>query len=373
MKVHLPMLAPALLGLCAMVASPVFGLTKSSMPQATPPYVLSVFATAPPGLSAPDDIAVMDGHVWVGYGDNHDPGGVDGLSSQVVEYNMDGSVAHIYTVLGHVDGVKIDPITHKVWTLENEDGNTRLVIIDPKTQRTSLYIVGTGPHGGGYDDITFRGCNVYFSASNPLINPNTAPAIVSVQLRNGTVDLNGVLDGNANAINIRMDTTVKLNLQDPDSMTLDPLKNLVLDSQGDQQLIIVSNPGSSDQRVLRLPLSYLTPSGPMGVEVDDTFFTNSTEGFILFADKGLNQVFKLSKNGWVPGVAYTAADGGPFVGTIDMTTGVITPIVTGLSNPGGLMFVNTSESDRDSEWQDKDTQDMDKCQSEREWGSSSRD
>ncbi len=63
MKVHLPMLAPALLGLCAMVASPVFGQTKSSMPQATPPYVLSVFASAPPGLSAPDDIAVMDGHV----------------------------------------------------------------------------------------------------------------------------------------------------------------------------------------------------------------------------------------------------------------------------------------------------------------------
>jgi hypothetical protein len=80
-------------------------------------------------------------------------------------------------------------------------------------------------------------------------------------------------------------------------MTLDPLQNLVLDSQGDQQLIIVSNPGSSQQRVLQLPLSYLTPGGPMGVEVDDTFFTSSTEGFILFADKGLNQVFKLSKNG----------------------------------------------------------------------------
>ena len=37
---------------------------------------------------------------------------------------------------------------------------------------------------------------------------------------------------------------------------------------------------------------------------------------------------------------------GPFVGTIDMTTGIITPIVTGLSNPGGLVFVDTSKHSR---------------------------
>jgi len=121
------------------------------------------------------------------------------------------------------------------------------------------------------------------------------------------------------------------------------LGNLVLDSQGDQQLLIVSNPGSSHQRVLQLPLSYQTPNGQVGVEVDDTFFTTSSQGFILFADKGLNKIFKLSKNGWAPGVAYTAADGGPFVGTIDLTTSIITPIVTGLVGPGGLMFVDTSK------------------------------
>jgi hypothetical protein len=49
----------------------------------------------------------------------------------------------------------------------------------------------------------------------------------------------------------------------------------------------------------------------------------------------------------VPGTAYTAADGGPFVGTLDFTTGVITPIVTGLSNPGGLVFVDTLRHEDD--------------------------
>ena len=38
-----------------------------------------------------------------------------------------------------------------------------------------------------------------------------------------------------------------------------------------------------------------------------------------------------------------AADGGPFGGTLDMSTGIITPIVTGLNGPGGLIFVDTSE------------------------------
>jgi hypothetical protein len=95
--------------------------------------------------------------------------------------------------------------------------------------------------------------------------------------------------------------------------------------------------------VLHLPLSYQTPSGSKRVTVDDTAFVTSTEGFLLFADKKLNKVFALKKDALVPGTAYTAADGGPFVGTVDLTTGVITPIVTGLVGPGGMAFVDTSK------------------------------
>ena len=151
-----------------------------------------------------------------------------------------------------------------------------------------------------------------------------------------------VLAATATAIDIPTDASIKLNLQDPDSMTLDPEGNIVLDSQADQELIFVSDPGATNQRVLRLPLSFETASGPMPIEVDDTAFVTSTEGFILFADKGLNAVFALKKTAFVPGTAYTAADGGPFIGTIDLTSGVITPIVTGVQNPGGMVFVDTT-------------------------------
>lgn len=331
----------AIVLLSSALAGSVFGQSAPA------PYTLSVFANAPSGLSAPDSIAVLDDHVFVGYGDNHDPAGLDGLSSQIVEYTMDGRLLHVYTVLGHNDGLKVDPTTHLLWALQNEDGNSTLVLINAETQQTREYFLGTGPHGGGYDDITFRACHAYISASNPLINPNTAPAIVSVSLDANRAELSPVLEGDASAIDIPTGTTIQLNLQDPDSMTLDPFGNLLLDSQGDDELIFVSNPGAENQRVLHLPLTYATPAGPVSGEVDDTNFATSSEGFILFADKGLNAVYKLTTNAFAPGTAYTAADGGPFVGTLNLSTGLITPVVTGLSNPGGLVFVDTSRHDRD--------------------------
>jgi hypothetical protein len=260
-------------------------------------------------------------------------------------------------VPGHSDGLKVDPSTHLLWALQNEDANANLVIIDPETHHQKLYTFSSAAHGGGYDDLVFRGCKAYISASNPANNPNAGPAIVSATLEGSTVEVKPVLFGNASAIDVPTDTTVQLNLQDPDSMTLDPQGNIVLDSQGDQELIIVSHPGTSSQAVLRLPLSFLSSTGVTPVEVDDTAFVTSTEGFILFADKKLNTVFSLKKNAFVPGAAYTAADGGPFVGTIDMTTGIITPIVTSLGNPGGLVFVNTSKHDGD----DSHNEDRDSC------------
>jgi hypothetical protein len=98
----------------------------------------------------------------------------------------------------------------------------------------------------------------------------------------------------------------------------------------------------------------------MSVETDDTTFTTSSQGFLLFADKQLNTVYKVTAPAFAPGVAFTAADGGPFVGSLDLNTGVVTPIVTGLGNPGGMMFVDSSkhnsswghdgESCHDREW-----------------------
>jgi hypothetical protein len=355
------MLLAGLIGI-ALTAS-VHAQTVPATPQAVSPYQLSVFATAPSGLSAPDSIAVLGDHVFVGYGDGHAPDGSDGKSSQIVEYRMDGSIVRIYTVLGHNDGLKIDPNTNRLWALQNEDLNPNLVIFNTKTQERKLYQFGATPHGGGYDDMVFRGCQVYISASNPANNPNTGPAIVSVKLEGSMAEVEPLLQGEAQAIDIPTDAGIQLNLQDPDSMTLDPLGNIVLDSQADQELVIVTNPGSKNQRALRLPLSYETSSGPMSVETDDTAFITSSQGFLLFADKGLNAVYKISRNAFSPGTAFTAADGGPFVGTLDFTTGVVTPIVTGLNGPGGMVFVDTSSPD----WNQEKEPEPNSCDRDGDW------
>jgi hypothetical protein len=343
-KPGVSVLVPAALIASSLIAGPLFGQTPAaSAPKAVAPYTVTVFATGNSTLSAPDSIAVVGNHVFVGYGDGHAPDGSDGKNSQVVEYRIDnGAVVHVYTVPGHNDGLKLDPATGLPWALQNEDGNSNLVIINPATQEQKLYAVGTGLHGGGYDDIVFRGCQVYFSASNPAHNPNTEQAIVTVRLGTTHVDVKEALAGNASATDLTTDATASLNLQDPDSMTLDPLGNIVLDSQADQELVIVTNPTSSAQRALVLPLTYQSPTGVARVEVDDTTFATSDSGYLLVADKTLNAVYAIHKKAFAPGSAYTAADGAHFVGALDMTSGFITPIVTGLTNPGGLVFVDTS-------------------------------
>jgi hypothetical protein len=328
----------------ALVLAALTPTAFAQTPVAVAPYTLSIFAPPPNGLSETDSVTILDGHVFVGYGDNHLPDGSDGLDSQVVEFTMAGEVVHIYTVPGHNDGLKPDPVTHLLWALQNEDANPNLVIIDTRTQQQQHFTFGPTPHGGGYDDITFLHCNAFLSASNPAHNPNTGPGIVRATLGRGIVNVTPVLSATANAIDLVSGATIGLNLQDPDSMTRDLLGNIVLDSQADQELIIVSHPGQPDQSALRLPLSIRNGNTITPVEVDDTAFVTSSQGFILFADKTLNNVYKLEKSAFAPGTAYTAADGASAVGSLDLTDGIITPIVTGLGNPGGLIFVSDAEA-----------------------------
>jgi hypothetical protein len=197
----LSVLVPATLIVSSLIAQPIFGQTPAaSAPKAVAPYEVTVFATGNSTLSAPDSIAVVGNHVFVGYGDGHAPDGSDGKNSQVVEYRIDdGRAVHTYTVPGHNDGLKLDPATGLLWALQNEDGNSNLVIINTVTKEQKLYTIGTGSHGGGYDDIVFRGCQVYFSASNPAHNPNTEQAIVTVRLGTTNVDVKEALAGDASA------------------------------------------------------------------------------------------------------------------------------------------------------------------------------
>lgn len=323
-------------------------------PKAANGYSVSVFARSVKGkYTAPDSIAVLGDHVFIGYGDGNDPAGLDGKSNQIVEYDRNGKVEFIYYVVGHNDGMKVNPYNHTIWAMQNEDANPNLVVIDPVDRDERIYtFAAPPPHGGGYDDIAFRNGKTYFSASNPAMNPNKAPAIVEAKLVGDLIYVSPALEGDASAVNVVTGTTVQLNLQDPDSMTTTPANDILLDSQGDSELVLIHSTGASTKKVMVIPLS-----SPFGTpQADDTLFIPSDDGFILVSDTPADTVYKISRNEYVTGTAYTAAVGAPdqsgnsigFVGGLDLNFGSITPVVTGLMSPHGMAFVKTGTDDDDS-------------------------
>jgi hypothetical protein len=170
-------------------------------PVPSPGFTVTVFAGPLAGSTAPDSIAVVGNSVWVAYGNGGDPAGLNGAMSQIVEYDAAGKVKTKLTVTGHNDGLRLDPTTHQLWALQNEDANPNLVLIDPITKFTVKYtFAAPPPHGGGYDDMVFGKSAVWLSASHPTLDGkgnSIGPSIVRAALvaANHTVVVFPVLSG----------------------------------------------------------------------------------------------------------------------------------------------------------------------------------
>jgi hypothetical protein len=292
--------------------------------------------------------------VFVGYGNGGAPDGSGGAMSNIIEYDFSGNQIRNFTIVGHNDGLRYNPTTNELWALQNEDGNSTLIILNPANGNQLLYHLCkgspcTGPHGGGYDDIDFLNGHVYISASAPTLMPDSAPAIASLTLSGSRLILTGIINGNAKVTNVRTGKKVTLNLTDPDSMIVDRVGELVMTSQGDGELIIVQHPGLSCQNSFVVPLSSQLGGTTRGnTQLDDTVFTTRSLGMLLVADKGLNAIYEITAPYFGPG-AYSAVSVfstptapnpiASFVGQTNLTRGFVTPIVTGMSNPGGMAFI----------------------------------
>jgi len=185
---------------------------------------------------------------------------------------------------------------------------------------------------------------VFITASNPNLTSlgvNVFPALVRARLSGSVVMIESVLNGDANATDISTGMTVQLNLTDPDSMTIDPRGNIVLDSQADGELVFIRHPFEEDQQVGRI---LITKSTGGATTLDDTTFAPKGNAFLLFSDVAGNTIYRL--DGFEPGVAYSASDTEGFVGTLDLDNGVVTPIVTGLGSARGMLFVRPDSDDR---------------------------
>ncbi|MBV8357188.1 MAG: hypothetical protein JO189_04525 [Deltaproteobacteria bacterium] len=329
---------------CKGVVSPVTPLVPVA------PYTMTAFTGVPPaGATQPDDLAISaDGKdLWIGYGNGVDTTGKGGPST-LVKYDISsGSVLLSISIPGHLDGLKINPVTNDVWATENEDGNPTLAIVNPTTGNFQIFTFSPALITGGMDDLAFsltspQGVFIVASSQTDI----TKPVIVELagQPMASNTQLTAFLAGDPpsvlNVVTNKVETSDQIG--DPDSMTLDPAGELVLDNRSDKSLYIARDPNAPDP-VLRVPLTL----GGTPVEVNDTIFTtstfgeSSTAGTIFITDTTANIIYMLTKPYFPSNEVYTAANVANVVGLVDLNTGVVTPIVFGFKGVHGLAFSPT--------------------------------
>jgi hypothetical protein len=361
--------------------------TAAAAPVAPNGFTLSTFATAPattPVTKGPDDITLLDGHVFVTW-QNGVPktGGTAAgpTNSTVIEYSPQGTVLNSFSVVGRADGIGADPANKRVIVTVNEDGNSSLYTITPGAAPGSQVVHysyspqpdaagGTGPlaTGGGTDAVQVVGDKIYLSASNPGDQTKTAVFKVTLDPATSTASLSPTFLDDATATNALTGSQVTLGLTDPDSNALVPGSaprfpgQFVLDSQADQQLVFVRAIGASDpfgaSNLTQLPLSHAgTTDGSVPAGVDDVRWTERSGGTLYVVDNGANTVYALS-GPFAAGAAYAALDtvGAPDssgnapantteVDSLDTQTGALTPFVSGLTTAKGLLYVSPTPSE----------------------------
>ena len=299
----------------------------------------STFAIAPPDTSQPDSITKGDRSIWVEYGNGADSTGKSG-SSTIVQYDLHGNVENTYTLTGLADGLKYDPRTGDVWALMNNDGNSHLELIDPATKEVSAplnyappYVYG-GNSSRGYDDVVFDGKRVFLSYTNP-VNPGDP---VVQELTNGTApfgalhttDILRFGDTGTNLITGQHNQT--LPITDPDSLKLMPDGSLLLTGEADGAFIFIKDPGTTHQSESFVQL-------PVGYVPDDAIMTDASSGTFYISNQGANDVVAAKISGLNPHDLYADIASKNELVQIDPHTGKITPLVTGLNSPHGLLFV----------------------------------
>ncbi|MGO9060000.1 MAG: hypothetical protein ACLQU2_21860, partial [Candidatus Binataceae bacterium] len=201
---------------------------------------------------------------------------------------------------------------------------------------------------GGFDDLVFAGpgsADVFIVASSQV--STTTPVIVQIAGPLQTTDtaLDSALPGAPSAVwNVMANAEETTDMiGDPDSMTLDPSGELVLDNRSDDSLYIMRGKGAPNP-VLRVPLTLVGKP----VEVNDTIFITSattdaasTAGVIYITDTTANVIYALTKAYFASNEVYTAANVANDVGLVNLNTGVVTPVVTGFQGVHGLAFSPT--------------------------------
>jgi hypothetical protein len=323
-----------------LVVGIALGLSQFAAVQVHADWTPSVFATgAALGATGPDSITIGAGSLWVSYAggttaDGSQPAGF----STVVRYALDGAVQHTYSIAGSVDGLKFNPYTGNVWALQNQDANSSLTLINPAINATTSRSYAAVSNSQGYDDVVFKGAQTFLSYTNPavatdvtirLVTPGTSPIAVTDILTAGATGTNL----NTGATNQPLPSFPG----DPDSLKLAPNGDLVQTSGNRDALIFVHDAGLASQSVSFLQLT--KAGGGVVTGLDDSIYATAKSGTFYLPETGANNVLAIHATGLRIGDLYGAVGSEHALEQIDPTTGLLTPVLTGLIGPHGIAFV----------------------------------
>jgi hypothetical protein len=307
-----------------------------------PGYTARVFATgggSPLGiLSHPDALAAYGGLVYVGYANATVADGSDGGASTVVAYTSNGRVSHQYALKGSISSLRADPTRKILYAVMNRLGNSTLDVITPTTGITGqIALPANPPHGGGFGDIAFVAGKLFVSASNPVLNDsgtNTAPALDRLTITAGVGSPVPLLMGNAKAIDVETNQPIDINEVDPTTLAVSPTGDLLMINQAGAEIITVHKPAGQKPLITSL----LT-----GTQLVDLTWTSAGKGRLLVADTAANAIYAVDGT-YGQNALYTisAADSGvsALLGTLNLTTGAITPFAFGLKDPAALLYTS---------------------------------
>lgn len=334
--------------------------TASADPGVRAGFSIKTFASAPKSTTGADDVTTLDGHVFVGWqngvGTKGEPNPTTGQTQgRLVEYSSSGKRLASWELAGKIDGVGGDPAHHRIIATVNEDGNSSLYTINPSAEsgkQIKHYTYSPAPDssssggvltGGGTDAVSVQDGHVYLSASNPASPIATAVLEAKLNPETGVATLSATFADNATATDAVSGQPVKLALTDPDSNAVVPESSprfagqFALVSQADQEIIFS---GHLEGQLTRLALKKADTSAG----IDDVRWAASKHGALIVVDNGTGKIYAVRGN-FTAGTAFGSLDSVGTTGqnnevdTINLSTGALSPFVTGLSTAKGLAWL----------------------------------
>jgi hypothetical protein len=327
---------------------------------------ITTFVGAPPAsASGPDDLTILatngldGGHsvVWVGFQNKINPDGTPATAGGATQSTLagfdstSGVLVKSIAVTGKIDGLAADSKNGRLLATVNEDSNSAFEVVDPTSGSVTTFRYSPDPAvggNGGTDSIALKHGRIYVAHSNPSDTTQASIYQVSLDASTAVATLRPVFFDDSTATDAVTRHKAPMGLTDPDTNYVMPSASprfahqLATISQADGKIVFASHLGHD----ARLTVLSLTDNVNGNVPpIDGLAVATADHGRLLVVDSKAGTVSALDTSGFPAGTVFVTEpsdNANPLLGTLDLSTGHITPLVTSFGNPKAILFVPSS-------------------------------